>query len=80
MDIYNQTIDVLSALQINTEGATRKTRLKEDLEMDSTELIEIEIALEKHFALPIDHVVFVRLSTLGDITQFIQSGLESKAS
>ena len=79
MDIYDQTIDVLNTLRINTEEVTRETRLKEDLEMDSTELIEIEIALEKHFALPIDHVAFMHLSTFGDITQFIQSGLEDKS-
>jgi acyl carrier protein len=79
MDIYDQTIDVLSELHINTQGATSETRLKEDLEMDSTELIEIEIALEKHFAIPVDHVAFTRLPTLGDITQFIQFGLESKS-
>ncbi len=77
MNVYDQTINVLSELHIDTLGATIKTRLKEDLEMDSTELVEMAVALEKHFAISIDDTIFLRLSTLGDITQYIESSLES---
>ncbi len=77
MNVYDQTINVLSELHIDTLGATIKTRLKEDLDMDSTELIEMAVALEKHFSIPIDDTAFLRLSTLGDIIQYIESSLES---
>ena len=77
MNVYDQTINVLSELHIDTLGATSKTRLKEDLEMDSTELIEMAIALEKHFAISIDDTALLRLATLGDIIQYIESSLES---
>ena len=43
MNVYDQTINVLSELHIDTLGATIKTRLKEDLEMDSTELVEMAV-------------------------------------
>lgn len=78
MDVYDQTIDILSELHIDTTGATSGTRLKEDLDMDSTELIETAVVLEKHFAISIDDAAFSRLSTLGDIIQFVQSRLENK--
>ena len=78
MGIYDQLISILNRLYVTTDGATSDSRLKEDLDMDSTEVVELEVALEKHFGIHIEDATFSKLSTLGDVTDFIQASLEQK--
>jgi len=47
------------------------TRLREDLEMDSTALVQLAMALEKRLAISIDIGNFQALGTFGELIEFI---------
>ena len=48
-----------------------KTNLKDDLDLDSLELTELAITLEKAFSLPIPDAQVRRCVTLDDIVQLV---------
>jgi acyl carrier protein len=73
MDIRTQILSVMKDMSIDTTNISSGTHLKQDLEMDSTELVELAVALEKRLALPIDDTTFGKLTTFGEIEQFLQS-------
>lgn len=73
MDIHTEFLGALKDLSIRTNGVSSETRLKEDLEMDSTELVELSLALEKRLATPIDDAILGKLSFVGKIEQFLES-------
>jgi len=73
MDICTNILWAIKELAIDTSHVTSETRLKEDLEMDSTELVELALVLEKRFSTSIDDAVLGKLSTIGKVEQFLQS-------
>lgn len=73
MDIRTELLCAMKELAIDTSEVNSETRLKEDLEMDSTELVELALVLEKRLALSIDDAVLGKLSTFGKVEQFLQS-------
>ncbi len=75
MDIRAELLRVMDDLHIETANLSDGTRLKEDLDMDSTELVEMAVMLEKSLLVSIDDAVFAKLRTFGDVEQFIQSRL-----
>jgi len=53
------------------------TRLREDLEMDSTALVQLAMALEKRLAITIDIGNFQALGTFGELIEFLDSATPS---
>jgi len=67
MDIRDTLADVFRELKIDPTGIEPDSRLREDLEIDSTELVEIAVALEKRLSISIDTDDFLALKTFGDM-------------
>lgn len=73
MNIRTELLCAMKDLAIETDHITSETRLREDLEMDSTELVELAVALEKRLSLEIDDAILGKLSTFGEVEQFLDS-------
>jgi acyl carrier protein len=73
MDIRAQLLSVMKDLSIDTTNITSETCLKKDLDMDSTELVELAVVLEQRLSIPIDDAKLGKLTTFGDVEQFLQS-------
>jgi len=73
MNIRAELLCAMKDLAIETDHITSETRLREDLEMDSTELVELAVALEKRLSLEIDDAILGKLSTFGEVEQFLDS-------
>ncbi len=73
MDIRTELLCALKDLAIEADYISSETRLREDLEMDSTELVELAVALEKRLSIEIDDAIFGKLATFGEVEQFLES-------
>lgn len=73
MNIRAALLGALKDLAIDTTHVNSTTRLKEDLEMDSTEMVELAMVLEKRLSLSIDDALLGKLSTFAEVEQFLQS-------
>jgi acyl carrier protein len=73
MNIHAELLSALCDLAIDTSQISGETRLKEDLEMDSTERVELALALEKRLTLSIDDAIFGKLSSFDEVEQYLQS-------
>ena len=73
MNIRTELLCAMKDLAIETDAISSETRLREDLEMDSTELVELAVALEKRLSLEIDDATFAKVSTFGEIEKFLES-------
>ncbi|PTL79019.1 acyl carrier protein [Vitiosangium sp. GDMCC 1.1324] len=59
-------------LERKLEELNARISLKEDLDVDSTEMVEICSALEKAFGVEIDDSVEKKLKTVGDIYTLLE--------
>jgi acyl carrier protein len=73
MNIRTELLHAMKDLAIDTDYIRSETRLREDLEMDSTELVELAVVLEKRLSLSIDDAILGKLSTFGEVEQFLES-------
>lgn len=78
MNVRSEILRVMDDLSIDTSDLSEETRLREDLDMDSTEMVEIAVGLEKRLSVVIEDAVFTRLRTFGDMVQLVQSSLSGK--
>lgn len=73
MDIRNFLLAVMEKdLAIPTDNITEETRLKEDLKMDSLELVELTLLIEKRLAISVNNVIST-LSTFGEVETFLST-------
>jgi|GEM_PF-733612 len=73
MNIRTELLHAMKDLAIDTDHIRSETRLRGDLEMDSTELVELAVVLEKRLSLSIDDAILGKLSTFGEVEQFLES-------
>jgi acyl carrier protein len=66
-DIRGQVIAVMREVGFQNEELTDGTRLAEDLDIDSTEMVEIIVALEERFRVSIDADAEAAFATVGDL-------------
>jgi acyl carrier protein len=71
MDTSETLIDVLRELKIDPAGIEAESRLRDDLEIDSTELVEIAVAIEKRLAVSLDTDEFLALKTFGNMIDYV---------
>lgn len=64
---------VLEQLGFEAAGLTEETRFREDLEVDSTELVEISVAVEQRLGVTVDPAAFSALTTVGELLVLIES-------
>ena len=61
--------------QLNTkpENLSAQTSFKEDLNVDSLDVVEIVMALEEFFDVEIDDEEVLKFNTIGDVVKYIES-------
>jgi len=62
--------------QMEPQEVTLEVNLKNDLEMDSTEVVELVLALEKEFNIRIGDSEITNRHCVGDIVNIVKSKLE----
>lgn len=73
MDIRDQLLEIFRDLEFNPGEISDSTSLKDDLAVDSTELVEITVTIEKKLLVVINDEEFQRLKTFGDVVQYVAS-------
>ena len=63
---------VSEQLEIDAEIITADTRLNEDLNADSLDVVEMLMALEDEFGVDIPDEEIEKMKTIGDVVNFIQ--------
>ena len=72
--MFEQVKDALvESLNIDGEGITPESRLKEDLEIDSLAAVELSLDLETEFDVEISDEELAALVTVEDIVKLIES-------
>jgi len=67
MNVREQVVAVMRGVGFDGEELADDRRLAEDLDIDSTELVEIVVALEQHFRIGIDTEAEGGFTTFGDL-------------
>ncbi|WP_210574349.1 acyl carrier protein [Streptomyces sp. GESEQ-4] len=67
MDVQEQVFAVMRGVGFDGDELEADKRLAEDLDIDSTELVEIVVALEQHFDIAIDADAEGGFTTAGDL-------------
>lgn len=60
-------------LNKNPENLSAQTSFKEDLNVDSLDVVEIVMALEEFFDVEIDDEEVLKFNTIGDVVKYIES-------
>ncbi len=63
---------IADQLEIDAETITADTRLNEDLNADSLDVVEMLMALEDEFGVDIPDEEIEKMKTIGDVANFIQ--------
>ncbi len=64
---------VAEQLEIDAETITAETRLNEDLNADSLDVVEMLMALEDEFGVDIPDEEIEKMKTIGDVVSFIEA-------
>ncbi|HEY6748099.1 MAG TPA: acyl carrier protein [Mycobacteriales bacterium] len=66
-------LGVLADVGIEVDALTDATRFRDELDVDSTELVEISVALERALGIAISSAEFAKIETVGDLIRLIDS-------
>lgn len=69
----DELLGVLQALGFEPTELTDDARFREDLAIDSTELVEISVAVEQKMLVSIDSETLWSLKTVGDLAKLVGS-------
>ena len=72
MDARETVMTIAAELGFETARMGDDSRLQEDLGVDSTELVELAVALEQRLKIKIDGGRFLALHTVGDMVKFVE--------
>jgi acyl carrier protein len=72
VDIYAELAEVLVELGIDRGSITPESRFRADLDLDSTDLVAIGMAVEEHMPFPVDTVSFPALETVAEMAAVVQ--------
>ncbi|MBE6738792.1 MAG: acyl carrier protein [Ruminococcaceae bacterium] len=64
---------VAEQLEIDAETITAETRLNEDLNADSLDVVEMLMSLEDEFGVDIPDEEIEKMKTIGDVVEFIEA-------
>jgi len=67
---------LMKAFDMKPEELTMEANLKKDLEMDSLEMVELEVALEKEFKIDIKDGEITIKNCVGDVIKVVQDKLK----
>lgn len=66
---------LLVRIAVAPEAVTMNALLKEDLEVDSLDLVELSMLLEDEFKVKIPDDQMANIRTVANVVEFIQSGM-----
>lgn len=72
MDVRAAVLDVMRQLQFDVAEIGDGTRLYEDLQIDSTERVELVVGLERRFGVGIDLDDVVELRTIDELVSYVE--------
>jgi acyl carrier protein len=64
---------VLADVGLEVGSLTDDTRFRDELDVDSTELVEISVAVERKLGVIISSEDFVKVYTVGDLVRLVNS-------
>lgn len=64
---------MVDTLSCDPQDITMEASLKEDLEIDSLDAVELNMALEDYFAITINDDVLASMKTVGDIVKYLEA-------
>ncbi len=67
---------LMKSFDMKPEEVTSEANLKKDLEMDSLEIVELVVALEKEFKVQIGDGTFTNKNSVGDVVKVVQDRLK----
>jgi acyl carrier protein len=73
MDVRPTLVGIFEQLEFAPGDMDDTVRFREDLDMDSTEFVELALTIEKRMRVPIDASHFAELHTFGDLVEFVAS-------
>jgi acyl carrier protein len=75
MEHVNQTL--VDEFEIKAENLSSDKRLREDLELDSLDAVDMIVALEQSLKIRVDEDEAKRIRTVGDIYDFVEKMLST---
>ncbi|MEV0322600.1 acyl carrier protein [Streptomyces sp. NPDC050658] len=79
MDVRQNVVTVMRGAGFQSEELTDDQRLAEDLDIDSTELVEVIVALEQHFGISVDADAEGGFHTFRDLVDCVERLLSAGA-
>jgi acyl carrier protein len=70
---------LIEEFELEPESVVPDARLREDLDLDSLDGVDLVVALEKAFEFRIDGKVVVEMKTVGDIHEYVRRHFGSAA-
>jgi acyl carrier protein len=72
-EVRSTLLDLFREAGFDPSELADETRLREDLGIDSTELVEIAVAIERRVPISIDGEELVALDTFGEVVELVES-------
>jgi len=72
-EVRSAVLAVLADIGLEVGSLTDDTRFRDELDVDSTELVEISVAVERRLGVTISSSDFVELDTVGDLVRLVSS-------
>lgn len=66
---------MLSRIMVTPEAVTWDALLKEDLEVDSLDLVELAMMLEDEFQIKVPDDIIADVKTVGNVVEFVESSI-----
>jgi len=66
-------LQVMRELEIDINGVDEGTSLRDDLGVDSTELVELAVAIERRAAVKLDTEEVLAHKTIGDLVTYVDT-------
>lgn len=64
---------LVEEFELEQESVVPEANLREDLDLDSLDAVDLIVALEKAFSFRIDEKVIVEMKTVGDIHEYVRN-------
>jgi acyl carrier protein len=77
VDVRLRFTQLLAELGFDTSNISDATRLREDLNVDSTEIVELTVATENRLAISLSDSPFSELCSIGDMVQFLENVVQT---
>ena len=80
-DVPGQVNRILMDLfEVEEAAMTPAARLRQDLDLDSLDGVDLVVAIEKHFGFLVEEDTVTKMRTLGEIYAYVEARLANRAS